>query len=77
MNVRVERLQEISDVDALAEGIQIKSEGIPITTPKKWYGIYWNRLNAKRGWPWESNPWIWVIEFGVLEPAEASNPIGQ
>ena len=86
MNVSVERLQEISDVDALAEGIQIKPEGIPITTPKKWYGIYWNRLNAKRGWPWESNPFVWVIEFKMLEPAEddpslslgtsASNPIG-
>src|SRR3990167_8797724 len=86
VNVRVERLQDISDNDALAECILITPEGIPITTPRKWYGIYWNRLNAKRGWPWESNSWVWVIEFKMLEPAEddpslslgtsASNPIG-
>jgi len=68
VSVRVERLQDISDNDALAEGILITPEGIPITTPRKWYGIYWNRLNAKRGWPWESNSWVWVIGFRMLKP---------
>lgn len=23
----------------------------------------WDEINAKRGFPWESNPWIWRIEF--------------
>jgi hypothetical protein len=27
------------------------------------YRVAWNDLNAKRGYPWESNPWVWVIEF--------------
>jgi hypothetical protein len=23
----------------------------------------WEALNAKRGYGWDSNPWVWVIEF--------------
>lgn len=23
----------------------------------------WNKLNSKRGFSWESNPWVWVVEF--------------
>ncbi len=26
----------------------------------------WDRLNAKRGYPWASNPWVWVISFARL-----------
>jgi hypothetical protein len=24
---------------------------------------YWDSLNAKRGYSWDNNPWVWVIEF--------------
>jgi hypothetical protein len=27
----------------------------------------WDDLNAKRGYGWESNPWVWVIEFTRIE----------
>jgi hypothetical protein len=27
----------------------------------------WNSINAKRGYSWESNPWVWVIEFKRIE----------
>jgi hypothetical protein len=27
----------------------------------------WDRLNAKRGYSWEVNPWVWVVEFRRLE----------
>ncbi len=65
-NVRVERLQDISEEDARAEGVN----GIPRSTvlyPNDDY-IYpfkqlWNSLNQKRGYGWDTNPWVWVIEF--------------
>jgi hypothetical protein len=65
-NVRVERLQEITEEDAMAEGVN----GIPRSTvlyPNDDY-IYpfkqlWNSLNQKRSYGWETNPWVWVISF--------------
>lgn len=30
------------------------------------FALVWNRINAKRGFPWVSNPWVWVIEFNRL-----------
>lgn len=34
---------------------------------KESYRVAWNDLNAKRGYPWESNPWVWVISFKLSE----------
>jgi hypothetical protein len=28
----------------------------------------WDSINAKRGFSWESNPWVWVVEFEVVKP---------
>ena len=64
--VRVERLQEISCADAIAEGIApaANSQTIDCDTPdpRHAYRELWDSLNAKRA-PWASNPWVWVIEF--------------
>jgi len=30
---------------------------------KNGFRILWNSINAKRGFSWETNPWVWVIEF--------------
>lgn len=64
--VRVERLQEIKPIDTVAEGVYEpklnygKAEGpYAIAT----FANYWDSINAKRGYPWDSNPWVWVIEF--------------
>ena len=59
VNVRVERLQEISVVDCGAEGMEFANE-VPI---KERYKRLWNDINAKRGFGWDKNPWVWVIEF--------------
>lgn len=74
-DVRVERLQEITEADAIAEGIQEYDNGTfgmddpqacmgPNARQAFWRG--WDVLNAKRGYPWESNPWVWVIGFKKL-----------
>ena len=77
-DIRVERVQDITEADAKAEGIKV----LPLqddSDPSAWYqyapGIFqersatksyellWDSLNAKRGYPWELNPWVWVILF--------------
>lgn len=30
---------------------------------KRAYGELWNRINEERGYGWDKNPWVWVIEF--------------
>jgi hypothetical protein len=76
-NIRVERLQRISSSDAFAEGIDTEDDdysmaehfslgGSPVQggNPEifTYIGI-WEKLNARRGFPWESNPWVYVYEF--------------
>ncbi len=57
--VRVERLQDITDDDAKAEGVG----GVGT------FGVLWNEINAKRGHSWDTNPWVWVIEFKKVSEA--------
>lgn len=75
-DIRVERLQDISEGDAKAEGVS--PIGVPIVNPENGhhlgdepsykYGFMelWDKINGKK-YPWESNPWLWVIEFEVMQ----------
>ncbi len=67
--VRVERLQEISEGDSIAEGFRHsgseQSSGF-IAAADGFFNT-WESLNSKRGHPWSSNPWVWVIEFKRIE----------
>jgi len=66
-NVRVERVQDISVKDAKAEGWNVDTVLFPLVNTRdkavSWFRNLWNSINAKRGYSWESNPWVWVIEF--------------
>lgn len=37
------------------------------------YHALWDSINAKRGHPWASNPWVWVVEFLTRGAAAHSN----
>lgn len=57
--VRIQRVQDITIEDCLAEGL-------PDTyAPKRDYHEWWDRLNAKRGFPYADNPRVWVLDFEV------------
>jgi len=66
--IRVGRLQEISYEDMVEEGAskeKIAKLQYPTTRESMlpWFQKLWDRLNAGRGYSWESNPWVWVIGF--------------
>lgn len=65
--VRVERLQEIAYGDCIAEGCDMSDVHYRPGWDVSKFRETWNQLNARRGYPWESNPWVWVIEFKKLE----------
>jgi hypothetical protein len=68
VSVKVERLQEISELDVRAEGIEPKrSPGLGL--PVDYFGVFkrlWDSINGKK-YPWVSDPWVFVIEFKRLD----------
>jgi len=56
--VRIERLQDISISDALAEGVNTVTQFDPRTA----YAHLWDEINGKTA-PWKTNPFVWVVEF--------------
>lgn len=62
-DVRVERLQDISYDDCLREGMW--NCGTEVDTLAMFQEL-WQTLNAKRGFGWETNCWVWVISFEVV-----------
>ncbi len=58
--IRVERVQEISPPDILAEGY----DPFGISAGVFWFMDLWDSINAKRGYSWGSSPWVWVIDWG-------------
>ena len=66
--VRVQRLNQITDIDAIQEGIDVTSDCSPSVT----YAKLWDKLNAHRGCSWQTNPWIVAITFKVESPSAPS-----
>ena len=70
--VRVERIDEITINDCIAEGINGEFPvGLPPTLACKAvahdFRELWDSINAKRGYGWDVNPWVWVVEFKRME----------
>ncbi len=75
LNVRVERLNDITQKDVLAEGIKQTKEDsywlaplagvpdFPWGDARMAYASLWNSINDNSGFGWDVNPFVWVIEF--------------
>lgn len=80
-DIKVEKLQDISDEDIKSEGFTTshyycdERVGHVCTSARDLFINRWDWLNAKRGFSWESNPFVWVIEFKKLENVEAPKPV--
>lgn len=76
-DVRVERLQDISEEQAKAEGVRLYTdhaelgdwwhvEGVETysAAPRKSFELLWNSV----GGDWDANAWVWVVEFKRVTP---------
>lgn len=77
-SVRVERLQDITPIDAAQEGIEIDTRQVSVvrhwldyqnkykscTTAVGSFMSLWKFINGPESW--DANPWVWVIEFEVI-----------
>lgn len=81
--VRVERLQDISGEDAVAEGIYTEYPSDTLLWMHGWkdylggesdldaYGSFaslWQSINGPESW--DANPWVWVVEFERISREE-------
>jgi len=73
-NIRVQRVQDISIDEVDAEGWpgapdQITDEirySNQVDQGFYWFSHLWDKINAKRGYGWDVNPWVWAVEFKEL-----------
>ena len=84
-DLKVEWLHEI-----LNHPFDMKKEGTTLDYPDSHYSMasgvnclrnkfieLWDSINAKHGYPWESNPWVWVYEFERVEKPEGMERNGE
>ena len=81
-DIRIQRIQDISQEDAIAEGVIFMGgiadnfdeapwcASLKDQEPKKYpsaaYGRLWDSINLKRGYGWGKNPWVWCISFKAV-----------
>ena len=77
--VRVERVQEISMADAKAEGLESAGKNswwggrkrgtckIMRANARMAFVDLWDSINANCGYGWDTNPWVWVVDFKRIE----------
>lgn len=66
--VRIERLQDISEDDAKAEGCDNEAEAAAqglgwYERPRRAFRRIWESIYSN----WDANPWVWVVEFKIAE----------
>ena len=67
--VCVQRVQDISINEAISEGVcAYPPDGHGMRSEVRgWFREIWDSINAKRGYSWDSNPFVWVIAFKVIK----------
>lgn len=82
-NIRIERLQDISESDAIHEGIAQFSKDNTVykygldgwpwqemqRKPSLGFSVLWKSINGSESW--DANPWVWVIEFKQITKDKA------
>ena len=74
-DVRVQRLQDISEVDARAEGLERRLDWLPqyrgapglpwrSEFPREAFSDLWQSINGPESW--DVNPWVWALSFRVI-----------
>jgi hypothetical protein len=76
LSVRAERLQDITEEDAKAEGVdmaqfrtEVPGRAAPLMSPDNYragFVALWDTINGHKA-PWHSNPWIWRLELRRVE----------
>lgn len=73
--VKIEKLHDIDEAGAKAEGVRAALVGIiddvrkqshqdtSEATYRKGYSMAWHRINKGRGYGWDTNPLVWVVKF--------------
>lgn len=64
-NVRVERLNDINEDDAYAEGARHSANGG--ANAREGFKNLWESINGPESW--SANPWVWVVSFKRIAPA--------
>lgn len=67
--IRVERLQEITPQDAIAEGHPSRMDMLQDVTndaARDWFEDLWIDINGLESW--QTNPFVWVVEFKKIKP---------
>jgi hypothetical protein len=81
-DVRVQRVQDTTEEDAKAEGVEslgpsIGAEHGFVDDSGRTHGTHpytlafaclWDEINADRGFPWRDNPWVWCLTFKRVQP---------
>jgi hypothetical protein len=76
-SIRVERLKEITEADAITEGIKFEdwqsrryfdylADDYSFQSPIDSYQSLWDLINGAT-YPWDSNPWVFVVGFRRLD----------
>lgn len=68
VGVRVERVQDISEADAIAEGATLDDKWTGAAEDlggsyREAFRYLWDSINEKSGFGWAANPWVWCVTF--------------
>lgn len=78
VEVRAQPVQDITSDDAFEEGmtqgiatqmglsVPVSEEEFNFTKTRRTFQYYWDHINAKRGFPWANNDWVWAYSFRRL-----------
>lgn len=77
--IRVERIQDITEKDAMAEGVEYewydKDRNIKMEAAKLLFKKLWIWINGEESW--KANPWVWVVKYKILSTTGKPNSIPQ